>query len=96
MEVSVRLLGHIGSLAKDGTLTIRLDGERATVSELVRELARQLGEEGREILLDPVTKDPRTSCLIVVNGREISALDGLRTRLEGGDQVVFMPIFHGG
>jgi molybdopterin converting factor small subunit len=31
-----------------------------------------------------------------VNGREISVLNGLDTILKDGDEVVFVPVVHGG
>jgi molybdopterin converting factor small subunit len=34
--------------------------------------------------------------LILINGREISALNGLDTILQEGDEVVFVPVVHGG
>ena len=38
----------------------------------------------------------KTNALILVNDREISVLDGLETKLSDGDEVVFVPVVHGG
>ncbi|MEM3789347.1 MAG: MoaD/ThiS family protein [Candidatus Bathyarchaeia archaeon] len=40
--------------------------------------------------------DPRPNTLIIVNDREISVLRGLETVLKDGDEVVFIPVSHGG
>jgi molybdopterin converting factor small subunit len=34
--------------------------------------------------------------LVLVNGREISVLDGFETTLNDNDEVVFVPVMHGG
>lgn len=41
-------------------------------------------------------EDLQSGTLILVNGREISVLNGLETNLEDGDEVVFVPVVHGG
>ena len=33
---------------------------------------------------------------MLVNGREISVLNGLETRVNDEDEVVFVPVVHGG
>jgi molybdopterin converting factor small subunit len=40
--------------------------------------------------------DSRSNSLILVNGREISVLNGLETKLNDGDEIVFVPVVHGG
>jgi len=47
-------------------------------------------------LIDQQFADPRPNALILVNGREIGVLDGLGTKLRDGDEVVFVPVVHGG
>lgn len=39
---------------------------------------------------------PRDSVLILVNGIEANALDDLDTIINGDDEIVLVPIFHGG
>ena len=45
---------------------------------------------------DQPLNDAQSNSLILVNGREISVLDGYETRLCDGDEVVFVPVVHGG
>ena len=52
--------------------------------------------ELKRSLIDRQLEDPRTNALILVNGREISVLNGLETKLNDGDDVVFVPVVHGG
>jgi len=50
----------------------------------------------KRTLIDPELEDPRPNTLILVNGREISVLNGLETMLEDGDEIVFIPVLHTG
>ena len=50
----------------------------------------------KRALVDPEMEDPRPNTLIIVNGKEISVLNGLETMLKDGDEVVFVPVLHGG
>lgn len=50
----------------------------------------------KSVLFDPELDDPRPNSLILVNGCEVSVLNGLDTVLNDGDEVVLIPILHGG
>ncbi len=45
---------------------------------------------------DQELNDSRSNSLILVNGREISVLKGFETKLSDGDEIVFVPVVHGG
>jgi molybdopterin converting factor small subunit len=47
-------------------------------------------------LIDPELDDPRTNALILVNGKEVSVLQGLNTKIKDGDELVLIPVVHGG
>lgn len=47
-------------------------------------------------LIDQQLKDPRPNVLIIVNGKEIGVLNGLETNLQDDDEVVLVPVVHGG
>ena len=50
----------------------------------------------KRVLIDPELEDPRPNTLILVNGKEISILNGLETMLKDEDEVVFISILHAG
>ncbi|MBE0520072.1 MoaD/ThiS family protein [Candidatus Bathyarchaeota archaeon] len=68
--------------------TIRL---KEVIKEIVEEVPRL-----RRTLVDPDLEDPRPNTLILVNGKEISVLNGLETMLKDGDEIVFIPVLHTG
>jgi molybdopterin synthase sulfur carrier subunit len=64
----------------------------STIENLLEELMEQYGsglDVGRLVGENPNVK-------ILVNGREITYLDGLKTRLRDGDSVAFIPPVAGG
>jgi molybdopterin converting factor small subunit len=50
----------------------------------------------RRNLLDEQLETPKSNALILVNGKEISVLNGLDTKVQDGDEIVFVPVVHGG
>ena len=94
MAVTVRLIGSLR--ASTGKSTFKLKLEKAVS---LRKIMTKIVEEEpklKRVLIDPELDDPRTNALMLVNGREISVLDGLKTSLKDGDEVVFVPVVHGG
>jgi molybdopterin converting factor small subunit len=66
---------------------------RQLVSKLISVIARP---EFETYLIDADTKDPRPNTLILVSGTEIGALNGIDGMLKDDDEVVFLPVVHGG
>jgi molybdopterin converting factor small subunit len=65
----------------------------------LRELVTKVVEEQpklKRVLIDPELDDPRTNVLMLVNGKEISVLKGLDTKLKDGDELTLIPVVHGG
>lgn len=66
--------------------------EGSTIEDLLEKLREQYGSKldvGKLVGENPNVK-------ILVNGREITYLNGLRTRLRDGDSVAFIPPVAGG
>ena len=66
---------------------------------LLKELVTKISQEMPQLektLDDRQLDDSRSNALILVNGREISVLKGLETKLNDGDEIVFIPVVHGG
>jgi molybdopterin synthase sulfur carrier subunit len=94
MAITVKFVGALRHFSGAGELA--LDYKRcASVEELVNKIVEEVPELKRS-LIDRQLEDPRTNALILVNGREISVLNGLETKLNDGDDVVFVPVVHGG
>lgn len=84
-KASVRILGNLGRLP-DGK---RLESETVEAPE---KLGRIL-----EIIMSKHGVDlRRDSTLVLVNGVEANALNDLETMIQPRDQVILIPMFHGG
>jgi MoaD family protein len=93
MAITVKF---IGALRHASGVSIRvLDCEECSVKELIDKISRQLPELRRNLIHGELD-DPRPNALILVNGREISVMNGLNTALKDGDEVVLIPVAHGG
>jgi len=94
MEVTARFLGVFRSISGKNQVTIKFK-DAVMLRDAVERIVEEMPELKRA-LIDPELEDPRPNTLILVNGREISILNGLETILEDGDEVVFVPVLHTG
>jgi molybdopterin synthase sulfur carrier subunit len=94
MAVTVRFVGSLRAASKKSKLKLEF-GKTASLKEVVRRIVEDQPKL-RQALIDPELDDPRTNALILVNGKDISVLDGLDTMLKDGDELVFVPVVHGG
>ena len=94
MTIRVKLIGSLRSLSGKESLELGVEGPRR-----LREVIKTLVEELPKLepsLIDPESKNPKTNLLILVNGQEMGVLDRFETLIKDGDEVVFVPIVHGG
>ena len=94
MAILVKLIGAFRHAAGAERLTLDYR-EGFTVKELIEDIAAKTSKLKRN-LADPHLKDPWRSALILVNTIETSALNGLETALQDGDEVILIPVVHGG
>lgn len=96
MRVRVKLYGVLKTAANTDGLELDFDGP-VSVRQLVSKLVNVIGRtEFERYLIDADLKDPRPNTLILVSGTEVGALNGIDTELRDGDEVVFLPVAHGG
>jgi molybdopterin synthase sulfur carrier subunit len=94
MAVTVKFVGALRHFL--GTDELALDCKACfSMGELMNEIKKEFPELKRS-LIDQQLDDPRSNTLVLVNGMEISVLDGLETRLRDGDEIVLVPFVHGG
>ena len=101
MTVNVKFIGALRQISGKSKVTIEtLNGK--SILELIEEISQKKPEmknnpakTGRKGI-DTQLEDPKPNALILVNGKEISVLAGLATKLADGDEVVFIPVVHGG
>ena len=94
MTVKIRLLGIFRRIYGAETITIHLKEPRR-ISEII-DLIVDSSPQLRRVLIDPELKSPTPNALILINGREISALKGLGSIVHDRDEIVLIPVTHGG
>ncbi len=90
----MKLVGALRHISGKKELTIDFE-EGFTVKGLVVTMG-MVAPPLKSTFCDTELNDARSNSLVLVNGREISILDGYQTRLCDGDEVVFVPVVHGG
>ena len=93
VSVKVKLVGTTQKLGKQ-SFHVVFD-EPVTIMGLVKELI--LNSSLNYIIdVDEENMTPKSNILILVDGKDISVLDGLNTILKDGESVTFIPVSHGG
>jgi MoaD family protein len=89
MVVTVKFIGVFRSMSGKSRLALKLK-KAITLREAIDKIVHQSPK------LKPALSDPKPNMLILVNGKEISVLNGLETPVKDKDELVFVPVVHGG
>ena len=94
MVLTVKFIGALRHISGKTQLTVNYE-EGMSVKQLVAKILQETPKLDRA-LSDQRSDDSSFNALILVNGREISVLNGLETKLKDKDEIVFVPVIHGG
>jgi molybdopterin synthase sulfur carrier subunit len=94
MVANVKFIGSFRSISGKDKLALKL-ANSAPLRNVVKKIVHELPKL-KQALIDPELGEPATNALILVNGKEISVLQGLETVIKDGDELVFVPVLHGG
>jgi len=94
LAVTVKFIGVFRSVSGKAKTTLSFE-DTVSLKEALKKIVEQIPKLERA-LIDSELEDPRPNTLILVNGKEISILNGLETIIRDGDEVVFIPVVHGG
>jgi MoaD family protein len=94
MAITIKFVGALRHAA--GAEELSLDCEKDfSMRELLSGLTRRAPGLKRSLITQQVD-DAELNALVLVNGREVSVLGGLEAAVRDGDEVVFVPVVHGG
>ncbi len=94
MPLKIKFIGALRHISGKTQLTVNFQ-ENKSLKELLWKLNQEFPSL-EKTFTDQLLNDSRSNALILVNGREISVLNGLETKLNDGDEIVFVPVVHGG
>jgi len=93
-EVSIKLLGVFRKAYGNNVIKLKIE-RNVKLKEIIRKLADS-SENLRRVLIDPELESPLPNAVILLNGRDISSLHGLETQIKNGDEILLIPVVHGG
>ncbi|MGD0644471.1 MAG: MoaD/ThiS family protein [Candidatus Bathyarchaeia archaeon] len=94
MPIAVKFIGALRHISGKTQLTVNSQ-EGMSLKELITRISQEMPQLEKTFSDQPLN-DSRSNALILINGREISVLNGLETKLKDGDEIVFVPVVHGG
>ena len=93
MPLTLKFIGALRQISGKTQLTVNFI-EGMSLKDLVAKISQEMPQ--LEKTLSDQLNNSRSNALILINGREISVLNGLETKLNDGDEIVFIPVVHGG
>ena len=97
MQVSVRFFTSLREIANKKEEVLKFpEGEKVTVDTVLKKLAQRYGKRFAEYVYDGKTGEVRGFLQFLINGRSVTALNGLQTELKDGDVLAILPPVSGG
>ena len=94
MSISAKFIGSLKNFFEKGDKIFDYKTE-ITVKELINSIIEK--KPGiKDFLVSEQNIEYRLNSLVLINDIEISALNGIDTKLSDGDKITFIPVIHGG
>jgi len=94
LNVTVKFVGVLHEVFKKKQMQLKLT-QSSTVKDVVERLA-ETSLVARRNVLETETGQIHPTLLVLVDGKEISALDATNTRVKDGEEIVLISVSHGG
>jgi len=92
--INIKLLGVFRRAYGSSVVKLKIK-KNVQLREIIQKLADS-SKDLKRVLIDPELENPLPNAVILLNGKDISALNGLETPIKDGDEVVLIPVIHGG
>ncbi len=93
--VQVNFFGIYQRIAGKKKVQLKLK-KQSTIKSALVELAENVSKEFEQVLIETQNDESRPKALILVNGKEISVLQGLETKINQAEELTLIPMVHGG
>jgi molybdopterin synthase sulfur carrier subunit len=93
-SIKMKFLGAFKKAYGAGQISVKIE-KKEKLKDVIKKVTESSSELKR-LLIDPDLNDPRPNAVILINGKEINVLKGLETEVGNRDEIVFIPIIHGG
>jgi len=95
ITVKVHTILTIKKILGKGAVELSVS-EGSTLGELLTTMVNRWGHELAESLFEAESRDVLPHIRLMVNGQDITFLDGMETVLQNGDEVLILPPVSGG
>jgi molybdopterin synthase sulfur carrier subunit len=92
--VEIRFFAYIRDYT--GTKKVAWPEPAADLAELLHQLSRKYGTKFRDAVFDQSLTELNAEIIILINGRHVQHLDGIRTKLTATDLISIFPMVAGG
>ncbi len=92
MKVKIRFLGFLARLYGCEEAAVEIP-ENCTLRDLMKVIVKRKTKFKNAVLNNEGFKE---TVLTLINQKDIGVLNGLDTKLKDGDEVIFIPVSHGG
>jgi len=93
-RITVHAYATLGDIL--GSRNIEIITSANTLSTLIDFLAVNFDMSFKEMLIDPLTNSLQRSYRILINGIDVTSLNGVDTKIREGDTILFFPPVAGG
>lgn len=94
VNVQVNFLGIYQRIAGKKSVQLKLK-KHSTIRNALIELEK-ISQEFKQVLIDSQLDENRAKAIILVDGKEISVLQGLETKINQSEEITLIPMVHGG
>jgi molybdopterin synthase sulfur carrier subunit len=95
MKVRVKFFALVRELTGRREEVVDLD-DQATVRTLLGKLVEEHGAKFRDYIFDPASNEPKGHVQFLIDGRNITLMQGLDTSLKEGASLAILPPVGGG
>jgi len=95
MKVKVSYLGYIRLMLRKQEEELELE-ENTTLGDLLNLLSQKYGEPFKKEIYEPGLQDLKYGYGVIINGFLMARLQGLKTPLKDGDQIILTTLISGG
>jgi MoaD family protein len=95
VNIVVRFLGTFQRFSGKKSINLTFENQ-INVKDVIKKLIEIFPKKFNDELIDTDLNCMRPNALIIINGKEVSALKGIETEVQDSSEIVLIPMVHGG
>jgi sulfur-carrier protein len=94
VTLKIKFIGALRHITGKTQLSLPFQEDKS-IKDLINDISQDIPEFEKTLCTQELNNSNSNS-LILINGKEISVLRGYETKLNDKDEIVFVPVVHGG